>query len=106
MFPRHSRLLNLPLAQTPKEISVIQEWIRYNNAGGTGTPAFDQTFPTLFKALTPTEVSVDSGTGVTYLVSFTDNNGVLSDFHVEFDPASVTAAGITISDGPKVVVAD
>jgi len=83
-----------------------QEWIRYNNAGGTGTPAFDQTFPALFKALTPTQVTVQSGTGVYYIISFTDNNGVLSDFQVEFDPADVTANGITISDGPKVIVAD
>ena len=83
-----------------------QEWIRYNSATQTGTPAFDQTFPALFKALTPTQVTVQSGTGVYYIISFTDNNGVLSDFQVEFDPADVTANGITISDGPKVVVAD
>lgn len=86
--------------------SYTQEWIRYNTATQTGTPAFDQTFGATFIPISPTEISVDSGTGVTYLLSFTNDNGVLSDFQVQFDPQSVTNAGITIDEGPKIIVAD
>jgi Domain of unknown function (DUF1735) len=83
-----------------------REWIRYNSATQTGTPAFDQTTNTLFTAISPTEISVDSGTGVTYLLSFDNNNGTLSNFHLTLDQASVTQAGITISGGPTIVTAD
>ena len=83
-----------------------QEWIRYNSATMTGTPAYDQTYSTLFTAVTPTQISVSSGTGVTYLVSFTNTNGVLTNFKISLDPASVTSAGITISAGPTIVKAD
>jgi hypothetical protein len=84
-----------------------EEWIRYNTATMTGTPAFDELFDNVFSPVNPTTISVQSeGTGVVYLLSFTDSSGVLTDFKVAFDPASVTAAGITITSGPFVVAAD
>jgi len=45
-----------------------------------------------------------------YLVTFTNNNGVLSDFKVQIDPAelesSFTANGLSVVDGPTVLKAD
>lgn len=83
-----------------------QEWIRYNSVTQTGSPAYDQTFDGVFGAIDPLTIGVASGTGVTYIVSFTNTGGVLSDFNVKFDPADVTAAGITITSGPVIVLAD
>jgi hypothetical protein len=83
------------------------EWIRYNNAAGTGSPNFDlDTSPTLFSPLDPLTVTFQSGTGPYYVMSFTNVNGVLSNFKVAFDAASVAASGITITSGPKIVLAD
>jgi hypothetical protein len=87
------------------------EWIRWNNATGTGTPAFDQTFSDVFAPVTSTTAAVQSGTGVVYLVSFTNTNGVLSNFTVAFpsdpsDPGSAAFNGITITAGPTIVLAD
>jgi hypothetical protein len=39
-------------------------------------------------------------------VSFKNSVGNLSNFNVSFTPASVTAAGITITGGPTIAVAD
>ncbi|GGB22507.1 DUF1735 domain-containing protein [Puia dinghuensis] len=88
-----------------------QEWIRYNNTAGTGTPAFDQQIgPTPFIPNTPTEISVTSGSaGMTYIVDFTNNNGVLSNFSVSFPSSgtgSASAGGITITGGPTIILAD
>ncbi len=84
-----------------------QEWIRYNNSAGTGSPAFDlDVSPALFAPIDPTTISVESGTGTKYVVTFTNTAGVLSDFQVSFDPASVVTAGITITSGPKIILAD
>jgi hypothetical protein len=87
-----------------------QEWIRYNNAGGTGTPAYDEQIgPSPFTPITPTEISVTSGTGVAYQLSFTNTGGTLSNFSVAFPSSgagSASAAGITITSGPTIVLAD
>jgi hypothetical protein len=84
-----------------------QEWIRYNNAGGTGTPAYDLDLsPGVFAPLDGTTISVSSGTGVNYILTFTNTGGVLSNFQVSLDPASVTAAKITITGGPTIITAD
>jgi len=81
-----------------------QEWIRYNNAGGTGSPAYDVTSAGVFAPLSPTTISVSSGTGISYNLSFTNTAGVISNFQLIIDPASVN--GITISGGPTLVTAD
>jgi hypothetical protein len=60
----------------------------------------------------PTTINVESGSGgLIYVLTFTNTNGVLSDFNVIFDPATVTAAadpavGVNVSLNPKIVVAD
>jgi hypothetical protein len=88
--------------------SYNQEWIRYNTADTlSGNPAFDEDLgPVIFAPTNPTTIEVESGTGVLYILSFTNNNGVLSDFNVSLDPESVTSAAVTITGGPVVVVAD
>ena len=83
-----------------------QEWIRYNTATQTGSPAFDETSPTVFSPINATTINVASGTGTVYNVTFTNTGGVLSNFQVTFVPSSVTAAGITITSGPTIVLAD
>jgi len=86
-----------------------QEWIRYNTAAATGTPAYDQQLGiSLFTPVTPVEVTAPSGTGVTYDITFTSTNGVPDpgSFGVTLTAASVTAAGITISAGPTIITAD
>ena len=90
--------------------SYNQEWIRYNTAGQTGTPAFDEQLgATFFTPISPTEVGFYSGTGVLYQLSFTNTNGVLSNFSVTFPssgPGSASSDGITITSGPSIVLAD
>ena len=85
-----------------------REWIRYNTATQTGSPAFDKFADAIFAPVNTTTVNFDSGTGVKYIVSFTnkDKLGVLTDFKVSFDAKSVTDAGITISGGPTIIKAD
>lgn len=86
-----------------------QEYIRYNNAGKTGTPVADQITPgALFTPVTPTEITATSGIGVTYDLKFTSTNGVpdTGSFKVSLVASSVTSAGITISSGPTIVTAD
>ncbi|HMH20429.1 MAG TPA: DUF1735 domain-containing protein [Puia sp.] len=86
-----------------------QEWIRYDQADATGTPGYDETGPASFVPVSPTSISVESGTGVDYILSFTNTAGVLSGFKVAFPtsgPTSPTGAGITISAGPTIVLAD
>lgn len=86
-----------------------QEWIRWNAPDSSGTPTYDLQFAATFAPVSPTTISVDSGSPLTYLLSFTNTNGVLSNFKLSFDPASVTAAaagGITITSGPTIEVAD
>ena len=77
-----------------------QQWIRYNNAAGTGTPAYNTTNAATFAPLSPTSISVASGTGTVYILNFTNTNGVISDFQLSIDPASV--GNLTITSGPTI----
>ena len=94
--------------------SYSQEWIRYNTASQTPPPAFDQDVsPGVFVPVSPTEISVTSGTGVTYYLSFTNNNppgggdlSLLTDFKLTMSAADFTAHGITLNAGPTLVLAD
>jgi Domain of unknown function (DUF1735) len=84
-----------------------QEWIRYNNAAGTGVPAYDeQVGPSVFAPTNGTTINTTSGTGPIYVLTFVDSLGTLTDFAVTFDAASVKAAGITITSGPFIILAD
>jgi hypothetical protein len=88
-----------------------QEYIRYNNAAGTGTPVADNITPgALFVPVSPTEVTMTSGLGggLTYDLTFTSTNGVPDpgSFSVSLVASTVTAVGITISAGPTIIYAD
>ena len=85
------------------------EWIRYNTATKTPPPAFDVVDVATFLPVDATTINVDSGTGVTYILTFDNTGGVLSNFKVEFPssgPGSADDAGITITSGPVIVTAD
>lgn len=94
--------------------SYSQEWIRYNTANQVGTPAFDQDVsPGIFVPISPTEISVLSGTNVYYYLSFTNNNppggndlSLLTDFVLTVSASNFSAAGITLAAGPTIVLAD
>ena len=81
-----------------------QQWIRYNNAAGTGTPVYNTTSASVFAPLSPTSISVASGTGTVYILNFSFNNGVVSNFQLTIDPASI--GNLTITSGPTIKVAD
>jgi hypothetical protein len=94
-----------------------QEWLRWNGLTGappdpaTVPPNFDVPLSATFAPVSPTTVSVASNTGVSYLISFTNNGGVLSNFTVAFptdpnDGGSAAANGITITAGPNIITAD
>lgn len=88
-----------------------QEWIRYNASDtSSGVPTYDFDLGTAtFSPIDPNTISVESGSaGLVYIVHFDNNNGVLSNFTVSFDPASVAAAeaGDVIPTDPTIVVAD
>jgi Domain of unknown function (DUF1735) len=94
--------------------SYSQEWIRYNTATQTGTPAYDlDVSPGIFIPVSPTEISVQSGTGTFYYLSFTNNNppggsdlSLLTDFVLTVSASDFAANGITLSAGPTIVLAD
>ena len=103
--------------KNPLEGPVTHRWLRWNGLTGAPPdpsvvkPTFDQTFPDAFATVSRTTASIASGTGVTYLVSFDNNGGVLSNFTVAFptnpnDPGSAAANGITITSGPSIITAD
>ena len=82
-----------------------QEWIRYNTATQTPPPAYDlQLGAAVFAPVDGNDISVASGTGTVYLLNFVDSAGVPTDFTVSFVPGST--AGITITGGPTIVLAD
>jgi hypothetical protein len=87
-----------------------QEWIRYNNAAGTGTPAYDQFSSTAFTPISPTEIQVTSGSaGLVYDLTFINPGTGLSGltgWNLTFTSASVAASGVTIVQGPTIVTAD
>jgi len=89
--------------------SYSSEWIRYNQGTATGTPDYDELDNTTFIPVSPTTVSIPSGTGVNYQLSFVNTNGVLSNFTVAFPdsgPGSASDNSITITSGPTIITAD
>lgn len=89
------------------------DFTRYNNNAPTGDPS-SLSFTgqaTLFTADNPNQVEVASGYYIQprYVVHFSDNGGVLSNFKVTFnaqDVASMSTGGVTITDGPNIIKAD
>jgi hypothetical protein len=86
--------------------SYTSEWIRYNNAAGTGTPTYDVIGVSIFSPISPTTISVPSGSPMHYLLSFTNTGGVLSNFTVAFAAGEDAAAGIKVTGGPTIILAD
>ncbi|GGB24925.1 DUF1735 domain-containing protein [Puia dinghuensis] len=90
------------------------DWTRWNNSTGTGTPT-SSSFTggsNVFSPDNPTQIEVTSGyfQGARYVLSFTNNAGVLSNFQVILNPSDVssqlTANGITVTEGPTILTAD
>lgn len=90
--------------------SYNQEWIRYNTADQSGTPAYDQDVsPGIFVPISGTEVQVSSGTGVIYDLTFTNNNptggtdlSLLTDFALTISDQSFKDNGISKNFGPVI----
>jgi hypothetical protein len=91
--------------------SYLWDFYRYNNQDGSGSPSTTWTNDqTVFVPVTPTSVKVPTGYYVqpNYLITFTNTNGVLSDFKAVIAPdeidAAFTANGITVTSGPTINV--
>lgn len=85
------------------------DFSRWNN--GTGTGALNSSSftgdVTAFVPLSPTTITIASGyVDIRYELSFTDNNGILSDFILRQNQVDVGEAGVTIIDGPHILKAD
>lgn len=90
------------------------DWLRWNAQDSTSA-ALAGSFtaqPATFVPVSANSFKVPTGYYVqpNYLVSFTSNGGVLSDFKVVIDPkdleSAFTANGISVVDGPNILVAD
>lgn len=98
-------IIGNPLAAT-----YTREWIRYNSATQDPAALVADNFKSVsWTPVSPTTISVPSGTGVNYQLSFVNNGGTLSNFSVAFPdsgPGSASDAGITITSGPTIITAD
>ena len=89
------------------------DWTRWNNADGSGAPT-GSSFVGQSTVLAPdngTTVEVPSGyyNGPRYVITFTNNAGVLSNFAVTLNPADLTtwpSVGISLTSGPNIIKAD
>lgn len=102
-------LIGNPLAGT-----YFWDWTRYNNPSGT-PPATTSSFvghTTTLSPVSPTQLEVPTGyfTQPRYEITFDNNAGVLSNFQVSFNADDLTAmfnaGGITIVNGPNILIAD
>lgn len=91
----------------------LWDFYRYNNQDGSGDPFATWTNePTVLAAVNPTSVHVPTGYYVkpNYLITFDNNNGVLSNFKAVIDPDEIKAAftdnGVTVVDGPTITVSE
>ncbi len=89
------------------------DWTRWNNATGTGAPTGTSFVgqSTVLAPIDATDVTVPSGYYIQprYIISFTNNGGVLSNFAVSFNPADIAAMaanGVTVIAGPNILIAD
>jgi hypothetical protein len=93
-------------------IAGLYDWqfIRYSNPAGTGSPdgtSFTDVTP--FLPVDPTTVQAPTGyyTQINYIITFDDNDGVLTNFRAILDPAGLTTwndAGIQVVTGPTITV--
>lgn len=90
------------------------DWSRWNNNDGSGSPTSSSFtgHSAVFSPDNPTQIEVPSGyyLGARYVLSFTNTNGVLSNFQIILNPNDVTsqltANGITVTEGPAILKAD
>jgi len=87
------------------------DYIRYNNQDGSGSPStYTPGGSAIFSPVDGTSFKVPTGYYVqpNYLVTFTNNGGVLSDFKAVIAPDEIQAAftdnGITVVQAPKITV--
>jgi hypothetical protein len=85
-------------------------WSQPSNAGSPDGTSFTGRTAT-FVADNGNQVEVPSGyyIGPRYVISFTNNAGVLSDFSVKLnddDVATMKAGGVIVTDGPNIIKAD
>jgi hypothetical protein len=88
------------------------DFTRWGQPSNTGSPDITFTGHTAtFVADNGNQVEVPSGyyIGPRYVISFTNNAGVLSDFSVKMnadDVATMSAGGVSITDGPNIIKVD
>ncbi len=126
--PSHNYMLSISILKAPTGITIssnigtlyyhfignpiagsyTENWRRWNATDTTGTPNYNQTNPNIFSPETPSQVSVASASnGAEFHISFTNTNGVLSDFNVALDPSSYGAFGLgSLSQAPVILTAD
>jgi hypothetical protein len=100
-------LIGNPIAGSYKH-----DFIRYSNAAGTGNPDANTYYgrASVFAPVNSVTIHVPTGyyDGANYFITFKDNEGELSDFKAELDPASVNGAwataGIVVTNGPTITV--
>ena len=94
-------LIGNPIAGAKNE-----EWIRWNNSTGAGSPTYDFSYSNVFSPNSPTEVSVQSqGNGLVFIIDFVNTGGVLSNFTCSIDPSSYGNAGLgTLVNAPAITV--
>jgi hypothetical protein len=87
------------------------DFIRYSTPDPVGSPDgltfYDH--DAVFSPVDPTTILVPTGyyTGINYIITFDDDEGVLSNFKAVLDPAGITAweaDGITVTEGPTLTV--
>ncbi|MFL5788244.1 MAG: DUF1735 domain-containing protein [Flavisolibacter sp.] len=88
------------------------DFTRYNDPQGTILSSLSFTgHQTVLTPVTPTQVEVASGYFIQprYELTFDNNAGVLSNFQVSLnadDVAVMTANGVTVTNGPNILIAD
>lgn len=108
--------LKLAFIGNPIAGAYTRNYTRWNNSTGTGSPSATSTEVTPFLPVTTTTVQVQSGYGAQvgfnarYLISFTNNGGVLSNFTVKINPDDVKdsfqPSGIVLTEDATVLQAD
>lgn len=89
------------------------DFYRYNNQDGSGAPAGGTFFGDVivFSPVNPNTIKVPTGYYVqpNYVITFDNNNGVLSNFKAQIAPDEIKAAftdnGISVVAGPTITVA-
>jgi len=100
---RYFNIIGNPIAG-----NYMENWRRWNAADTTGPITYNFTDPNIFSAESPLQVGVTSvENGAQFHISFSNNNGVLSDFNIALDPSSYGQFGATsITQEPVFLTAD